>query len=76
MCIVYFAGVKYAWAIGDPGRNSSFICETALQDSYKIVEQKRDFGRWNRTVTSASDGGGITVMMIMWWTLCSACHWL
>ena len=43
---VFGAGVAYVWAIGDAGRNSSFICEIALQDSYKIVEKRRDFGGW------------------------------
>ncbi|KAL8610221.1 hypothetical protein ACOMHN_038916 [Nucella lapillus] len=34
---------QYGWVVGDPSKNSSFICEIRVQDSYKIVEKKRDF---------------------------------
>ncbi|XP_070192772.1 contactin-like isoform X2 [Littorina saxatilis] len=41
--IFSYSGTQYSWSVGDGGKNSSFICEIPLQDTYKIVEEKRDF---------------------------------
>ncbi|KAK7493986.1 hypothetical protein BaRGS_00014868 [Batillaria attramentaria] len=38
-----YSNVTYEWGIADDSKNSSFVCEIALADIYKIVEDDRDF---------------------------------